>query len=92
MFSTLKNKLSNNKKLEGKYQTLAEGIKDYNFGLKHKEFELCYAGCTKVYRILKMSNHLGDKLLKEKIKGMMKEIGNEYFPENANSFALNLPL
>ena len=90
MFKLLETKLSKKEKLSGKYLTLADGIKDYNFGLKHDESELCYDACKRVYQIFKLRKYLNDDNLKTKIKVTMKQIGNEYFPGDTNSLQLRI--
>lgn len=81
-FGRLRTKLSKNQKIEGKYQTLVDGIKKYINGLKYSEDDLQYAACTQVYGVFAMKKYLKDPTFKDRIKGIMKEIGREYLSDS----------
>ena len=87
MFKKLEQDLSQGITPHGKYETLAEAIKDYHFGLKNNEGELCRQACGRAYQIFQMTKYLGNSQMKDIVKKVMRDIAEKYFlnPNPGNS-------
>ena len=82
IFEELELELHSGKEIKSKkFQTLIQNAKDYISGLNKKEYALCYAACTKVYKLLKVSYKRYPNVT-ERIKSMLRTLGKEVITES----------